>query len=432
MRFSPGNAQHIGTRSEQQDSFGFSDPLNTSFISHGGVVAVVADGMGGLAHGSAASQTAVQTFLEAYQLKDPAEPISDALLRAINAANDAVTTLAREANSENGLGTTLAAAVMHEQSLYWVSAGDSRVYFYRDGQLTSLTADHIYAADLDDQVVKGEITQTLALNHPERASLTSYLGLEELPKVERNIRPFPIQPGDCALVCSDGLYRALSDQEIAATLQRDASKSCEALVQRALEKTNPGQDNITVLALQSRSDESPDHAIPGRRDIWVLVIAALVGIAGLGGYTLYFHGFRFSKSEKISSTSVRKNVQAPSILSQSTNAPQRAASENKQSPGTNSIPAISGLSEFSWNVKGASRVTVLSQGGNRIFDGPAGELRFQLDRITTYTLKPIFPKHPLSKIEDAELKITLTPPPNQLVNGVPMRRSGIQTPAQQK
>jgi protein phosphatase len=282
MRFSPGNAQHAGARSEQQDAFGFSDPNNAAFVAHAGVAAVVADGMGGLAHGGDASKTAVQVFLDAYAIKTQTEPIPDALVRSIRRANQAVADLARDKGDKNHLGTTLAAMVMHEEWLYWVSAGDSRVYVYRDGRVTRVTADHTYAADLDVDVTRGKITREQALHHPERDSLTSYLGLDQLPKVERSLRPFPLKVGDCALICTDGLYRSLSDDEIAATLGRDAHNSCESLIESALAKKNPRQDNVTVVALRCEADRAP-RLPPG---VKIAGIAAAAVLTALGGALL--------------------------------------------------------------------------------------------------------------------------------------------------
>ena len=69
MQIIPGNAQHIGSRKEQQDDFGFSDIDNVTFINHGGVLAVIADGMGGLARGREASLIAKQTMLQEYDRK---------------------------------------------------------------------------------------------------------------------------------------------------------------------------------------------------------------------------------------------------------------------------------------------------------------------------------------------------------------------------
>ena len=90
MNYSFGNAQHIGARSSQQDAFGFSNPFEAEFVAHAGLLAVLADGMGGLAHGDLASRAALAAFLAAYRAKTPAESVRDALKRSLAAAKHSV------------------------------------------------------------------------------------------------------------------------------------------------------------------------------------------------------------------------------------------------------------------------------------------------------------------------------------------------------
>lgn len=133
MAYRFGNAQHLGARQQQQDAFGFSDPADEAFAAHGGFLAVVADGMGGLVHGDAASRAAVRGFLQCYRSKTDTESVSRALDRAIRAANLDVTTLASSLGQSGEMGTTLIAAVLRGGELYWTSSGDSAIYLLRDG-----------------------------------------------------------------------------------------------------------------------------------------------------------------------------------------------------------------------------------------------------------------------------------------------------------
>src|SRR5690348_14445951 len=112
MRILPGNAQHIGARHSQQDSFGFADPNDQEFIAHAGFLAVVCDGMGGMEHGEAASKTAVRAFLEAYQRKTPEESIPAALERGAFEANREVLAQATQLGLVENMGTTLVAAAL--------------------------------------------------------------------------------------------------------------------------------------------------------------------------------------------------------------------------------------------------------------------------------------------------------------------------------
>src|ERR1700730_6375630 len=105
-RILTANAQHIGTRHSQQDSFAFADPGDREFLSHGGFLAVVCDGMGGMEHGDAAGRTAVEAFLKAYQFKTPEESIPEALERSARASNQEVVALAVQLGLVENMGTT--------------------------------------------------------------------------------------------------------------------------------------------------------------------------------------------------------------------------------------------------------------------------------------------------------------------------------------
>lgn len=248
MQISPGNCQHIGARDSQQDAFGFSDKDDLPFLAHGGVLAVVADGMGGMSHGGEASHLTVKIFLQCYMAKLFDEAIPMAMSRALHEANQAVANLSKEVGEEN-VGTTLVAAVVYDNALYWVSVGDSRIYLLRQGRLTQLTQDHVLAVELDRDAANGLISLEDAQNHPERPALTSYLGLPELDLIDQNPEPLQLLAGDKVLLCSDGLYAAVDANEIAACSINDSQQWAEVLVATVLSKERPGQDNLTVAIL---------------------------------------------------------------------------------------------------------------------------------------------------------------------------------------
>jgi len=248
MQVSPGNCQHIGARSSQQDAFGFSDKDDQAFVAHGGVLAVVADGMGGMAFGGEASHIAVQTFLRSYMEKLVDTSVPMALRQALDDANQAVVRLALEVGQEN-VGTTLVAAVVHANALHWVSVGDSRLYLLRHGKLTQLTQDHVLAIELDRDAANGVISAEEAQCHPDRPALTSFLGLPQLDLIDQNPESIALLDRDHLLLCTDGLYAALEEKEIADCLSGDAQMLAEELVSRVLSKERPGQDNLTVAIL---------------------------------------------------------------------------------------------------------------------------------------------------------------------------------------
>ncbi|HWP97261.1 MAG TPA: protein phosphatase 2C domain-containing protein [Syntrophomonadaceae bacterium] len=245
----PGNAQDIGRREEQQDSFLFSDMENPELVAKIGVLAVLADGMGGLKMGREASTLAVRTFLVEYSTKTPEETIPEELKRSTLVANGAVFDMATRSNLAWNTGTTLVAAVVDLDELYWISVGDSHIYLFRDQTLTQLNRDHNYSYQLQTQVSQGILTQEEADVHPERNALTSFLGMDVLGEIDQNLQPINLKPGDRILLCSDGLHGVLSPEEIIQALGYPAQEAAELLLTQTLSKSLRHQDNVTVAIL---------------------------------------------------------------------------------------------------------------------------------------------------------------------------------------
>ncbi|HWZ32522.1 MAG TPA: protein phosphatase 2C domain-containing protein [Bryobacteraceae bacterium] len=261
MRFLPGNAQHIGARHSQQDSFGFADPEDREFIEHSGFLAIVCDGMGGMEYGDAASRTAVRAFLDAYQRKTPEETIPDALVRSVHEANDQVLTLAASLGLVEGIGTTLVAIALHavdpaNTSLYFVSVGDSGLFHISNGEMRAINRPHVFANVLDAAVARGTMSHEDAMNHPERESLTSYIGAQRLEEIDRNVDPLPLGEDDVILLASDGLFKTLDAEEMRASCTGHPQKWPEALVERTIAKKREYQDNVTVLSVAMESAQT--------------------------------------------------------------------------------------------------------------------------------------------------------------------------------
>lgn len=243
------NYQHIGARQNQEDAFALSDLSNKNLVAESGVLALVADGMGGLALGEDASRVAVQVFMREYFRKETSIPIPQRLEEALIASNTAVYDAALKDGEEHELGTTIVAVLIHERKLYWLSVGDSRIYHLRNNHINLLTSDHTYQNQLLKDVENGLISLDEAYNHPEGAYLTSFLGLPVLPDVDRNDKPLFLEPGDQVLLCSDGLYNTLSEEEIRKALLGSSGGSAENLIKEALSRKMQYQDNITVVLL---------------------------------------------------------------------------------------------------------------------------------------------------------------------------------------
>ena len=254
----PGNAQHIGSREEQQDAFGFSDIDDHAFTRHGGVVAVVADGMGGHLMGRESSQLAVRIFLKEYMAKSPEETIEKALMRSLEAANHEVHTMAKKHRVENDSGTTLVAGVIFNDLLHFISVGDSRLYLCRQGNFTCLTRDHSFANKLDRLVELGKMSREEAKEHPDRNALTAFLGMDELSQIDTPDTPVSVLPGDRLLLCSDGLYGTLDENAMGGALSpplfHSPQSAAEHLIEKTLERKKRHQDNVTVAILALEDD----------------------------------------------------------------------------------------------------------------------------------------------------------------------------------
>jgi protein phosphatase len=242
------NAQNIGARPYQEDCFAIIEPDQQASESDRCLMAVIADGMGGLAHGDAAARRAVQVFVENFGSRKPALPLQQALRNALLAANDAV---AREAESRKvpgQMGTTLIAIAIRADQLHWVSTGDSGLFRIHAGHIERLNAAHVFGAFLDEQARQGEISEELARGNPHREALTSYVGMSREPEVDEPAEILPVSDGDLILLATDGLFKTLSIAEMTMALTEPGDPA-EALVRKALGAGVPQQDNVTVVAI---------------------------------------------------------------------------------------------------------------------------------------------------------------------------------------
>jgi len=255
MRIRPGNAQHIGLRNDQEDSFAFSHIEDNHLVHRAGVLAVLADGMGGLAMGKEASDYTVKALLSVHEVSQIGTQPEDILRNAVKMANHDVLTMARKAGVEGETGSTLVAIIVKDDKLYWTSVGDSRIYLYRAGELVQLTTDQNYGTELLHRVANGLMSMEEAQSHPDRAALTNFIGYQDIKLADSNLRPFPIVDGDWIVLCSDGLFNTLTDDEIREELHDNPHEACERLIQKVVGRNKPKQDNTTVAILACGNPE---------------------------------------------------------------------------------------------------------------------------------------------------------------------------------
>jgi PPM family protein phosphatase len=269
MQVIPGNAIHIGQRKQQQDAFGLSDFDDAEFVAHGGYLAVVADGIGGLQYGARAAMVAISEFVGNYMGKLCEQSVEEALDQALEAANQAVLNEAYWRNCSDQMGSTLVAALIYQGHLYWRAVGDSHVYLYREGRLSQLNADHNFARELQRQVNEGLLCQAQADYHPDRDALECYLGLHPLHEVERNANPLPLQAQDKVLLCSDGIDGVLSAEEIMACLANAPMLAAQLLCDSTLQKQHANQDNLTAVVLGYQAEVTDTIQTKPRNRWWL-------------------------------------------------------------------------------------------------------------------------------------------------------------------
>jgi protein phosphatase len=233
-------------RSSNQDRVHAAPAPREKLATHGHLFAV-ADGMGGHAAGDVASELALRTLVDFYYGADLAvgEDPGRLLQEGFQLANRAILAEGERDAAMHKMGTTCTAAVVRGGRLSVVHVGDSRAYLLHGQELYLLTRDHNLAEELLNE---GRIEPAEAASHNGQHILTRALGTEETARPEQS-EPHSLQTGDRVLICSDGLIRVVSDQEIVETLtERSVTAATTALVERA--NAQGGPDNISVVLVE--------------------------------------------------------------------------------------------------------------------------------------------------------------------------------------
>lgn len=245
-----GSSSVIGRRNEQQDAI--KTDSFYSYLEKGRAISVLCDGMGGMNGGELASglcSSIVFDLFHGYGEKD-----IPAFYRAVvPRADEEVKNLrAPDGTPVFGAGTTMVSVVVDEGDLYWASVGDSRIYIVRNGEIVCITTDHNYLMILNEQVRRGEITREAADSEPRKEALVSYMGIGGIRYLDINNKPFKLLDGDYVILCSDGLYRSVSEEEMMQTVCKngnDTQKAAEELTALAMSKNFRHQDNTSVVVI---------------------------------------------------------------------------------------------------------------------------------------------------------------------------------------
>lgn len=231
-------------RPNNEDSWGGIPPWREPALSSGTCLFVIADGMGGHSKGEVASRMAV-TGIERWFTKHYSEAFSlDALETAISETNSEIFHKASETPEQNGMGTTLTALLMKGDQGIIGHVGDSRGYLVRNNVLKQITRDHTLVGE---QVRLGKLSPEEARRHPTRHILTRAVGVREFVMVDSTM--LELAKDDIFLLCSDGIYGLLNDEEILATLlEVPATSAAKSLVNKA--NKAGGTDNSTALVVK--------------------------------------------------------------------------------------------------------------------------------------------------------------------------------------
>ncbi|MDX1687779.1 MAG: Stp1/IreP family PP2C-type Ser/Thr phosphatase [Candidatus Promineifilaceae bacterium] len=230
-------------RNNNQDFVAWKEPADAVEEAQDGWLYILADGAGGMDAGEVASQYATERTLHHYLDGQETADWSDRLYGAMQTANTELRELSARKDKNSRMATTMVATVIHDNQAHVANVGDSRAYLWREGDLRQVTKDQSLVAKLLDE---GAITAEEAAKHPRKNVILYSLGSEREPQID--LYDLALQPDDRLLVCSDGLTRHVSDEEIGLVLgQEGPAEATETLVNLANERG--GEDNVSVGVL---------------------------------------------------------------------------------------------------------------------------------------------------------------------------------------
>ena len=223
------------------------DAFATGEFEENGAWAVVCDGMGGVSGGQIASDICVKEvsshIKKGYRKGMSMKSVKNLLVSAITAANIKVYEVSNEKTEYHGMGTTVVAVIILNGFAAVAHVGDSRAYFISD-EIKQITKDHSVVQFLVDS---GRITPEQARTHPDRNVITRAVGVGE--EVDIDVDILPINACETVLICTDGLYEYISDDEMYRVLKDSVNEEpAKSLVEMA--NNAGGKDNITVVTVE--------------------------------------------------------------------------------------------------------------------------------------------------------------------------------------
>jgi serine/threonine protein phosphatase PrpC len=238
-------------REENQDSLRIQESDAAQAASHGYLYAI-ADGMGGYSHGGVASALALETFFDNFYTGQP-QKSSNNLKQGIQSANTAVYQAAYRLGAVR-MGTTLSAVNIIGNQLHIAHVGDSRVYLIRKGQSTCLTRDHTVVGDLVNMKV---LSPDKIRKHEQRSVLNKCIGVQLF--VQPDIQRFTLEQDDMLILCSDGVWSMIEDDEFAHLTHEipNPDHLSQTLIELAMERDS--DDNVSAIAVHIQDLPASAH-----------------------------------------------------------------------------------------------------------------------------------------------------------------------------
>ena len=227
---------------------------------------IVADGMGGHNAGEVASRNAakeVDSYLTQElltEIRGDNRKIREVIIKGLIHAHDKIKEMADKNTNYEGMGCTIVEALIIKNDLHLGHVGDARAYICDENGINLLTIDHSFVMEL---VQKGKLTLEEARVSPMKNKLNQAIGASK--PINPDYKYCALKEGDKILLCSDGLWDMLSDQQIFAVLRQDkpVQKLCETLIKMANDAG--GHDNITALVIHHQ-EKAETPATPKPED----------------------------------------------------------------------------------------------------------------------------------------------------------------------
>lgn len=240
---------HIGKRSNQEDCIEVLDSYRQKMSVD--YMAILCDGMGGIEKGEVASAFAITEMRKIPYDSIVSERIPDLLKDTVKNISSRLYDLSLQNGVPGGIGTTLVSVILDKGNLFWATVGDSKLYLYRDNTLAQMNQQHNYLCSLLEDVAEGDLSRKNALLNDDGEKLISYLGQQEVKMVDQNQIAFKLQHKDVLILCSDGIFGTIMDEEIQEILELNRIEDvANEVIKRVRSYNKEHQDNMAIIALE--------------------------------------------------------------------------------------------------------------------------------------------------------------------------------------